>query len=251
LEDEAGLSLARDADKVGRVHRVATPTAEQILNAFNELGTRTSVATFFGVHRSTISRWTEELDIHPELRPEIPISQLLSSELSDSSNRVKVAQWVADEASISVAYHSRYGTTALLVAGAMNDINAMKSIATGLGVEIVSGSVPQQGRLPMHVIRLQGARAYCLLGLVSNELTGLKALEANAALSYFPPSGIVDGKVTTDAYMVPEWRRFARETTEAWNRKRRNKLSSAEIDGIVESWILNRTARARRGLAKH
>jgi len=80
------------------------------------------------------------------------------------------------------------------------------------------------------------------------ELTGLKRLEAEAALNFFPPSGIVKGKVTTDVYMGTVWRHFARESVEVWNRKRRSKLSTLQLDDIVEAWIQNRTARARRGL---
>jgi hypothetical protein len=138
-----------------------------------------------------------------------------------------------------------------MLEGAMNDNGAMEAIAKETEVAIISGAVPASGRLPTHIIEVQGARAYSLLGLVSEELTGLKALEAKAALAFFPPSGIVKGKLTTDVYMGTVWRQFARESAEVWNRKRRSKLSSLEVDEMVEAWILNRTARARRGLSEH
>jgi hypothetical protein len=130
----------------------------------------------------------------------------------------------------------------------MNDDGAMSAIANELGVSIISGAAPPRGRLPTHVLKLQGARAYSLLGLLRRELTGLKALEANAALAFFPPSGIVKGKVTTDVFMAPVWERFARQSVDRWNSKRRSKLSGAQADEIVEAWVMNRTARARRGL---
>jgi hypothetical protein len=232
------------------VNRIPVPTAERILDAFQELGTRASVATFFGVSRWTIDRWNKKLNLHPELRPEIPINQLLSSLLSDPTSRVRVAQWIVDEASISVAYNLRFGTSSPMVVGAMNDTAAMQVIAKQLGVTVISGAVPQKGRLPTHIVKVQGARAYSLLGVLSTELTGLKALEAEAALAFFPPTGIVKGKLTTDVYMGAVWRRFARESAEVWNANRKRKLSQLQIDEMVEAWVLNRTARARRGLSR-
>jgi hypothetical protein len=241
-EDPAPLDSGRVSSQS------SNPTPEQIMEAFHVLGTKTSVATFFGVSRRTVDRWVESFNLIPELRPEIPINQFLSSLLSDLASRVRVAQWIVDEASISVAHNSRYDTSSLLVTGAMNDNRAMDAVAEELGVTIISGGRPQEGRLPTHIIKIQCARAYGLLSILCNELTGLKAVEAKAALSFFPASGLVRGKTTTDAYMAADWRRFATESFAVWNSKRRNKLSSVEIERMVEAWILNRTARARRGL---
>jgi hypothetical protein len=158
--------------------------------------------------------------------------------------------WIVDEAAISVAFSLRANTTSLLIAGAMNDYRAIAAISSELGVSIGSGGAPAEERLPMHVLRVQGARAYSILTLLSTELTGLKALEASAALAYFPPSGIVKGKLTTDVFMTPIWRQFARQSVETWNSKRSNKLTTIQLEKIVEAWVLNRTARARRGLTQ-
>lgn len=234
--------------KAEQARKVVTPADKEILSAFEELGTQTSVARFFRVSRRTLTRWTEELGLHPELRPEIPIGQILSGLLTDPSIRVRIAQWIVDEASITVAHSLRYDTTSLLVVGAMNDYGAMEAIATELGATIMSGPSPKKARLPTHVIKVQGVRAYSLLGLLSMDLTGLKALEAKAALSFFAPSGIVKGKLTTDVFMTDVWRQFARRSAEAWNKKRRVKLTSQQIEDLIEAWIQNRTARARRGL---
>jgi translation initiation factor 1 (eIF-1/SUI1) len=227
------------------------PHPEQLQEAFQRLGTVTAVARVYGVSRWTVYRWTKKLNLEPELRPEIPIHHLLSGLLSEKVVRTRVAQWIVDEASISIAYNSRTGTTSLMLAGAMNDDSAMDAIAQALDVRVGSGATPPKGRLPMHTIRIQGPKAYGLLGLVLKELTGLKAMEAKVALSFFPPSGIVKGKLTTDVYMGTVWRQFARESVEEWNRRRRKKLSLVQIEEIVEAWILNRTARARRGLIQH
>lgn len=229
---------------------VSPPPSERILEAYHELGTQTSVATFFGVSRRTVTRWTQRLNLKPEMRPEIPINQVLSDLLSTPAARARVAQWISDEASITVAHSRQSGRTSLMVEGAMNDDGAIDVIAEQLGARVISGATPPKGRLPTHIVKLQGVRAYCLLSLLSDDLKGLKALESRAALSFFPSSGVIRGKLTTDVYMGTVWRQFARQSVEAWNERRRTKLSQTQLDDMVEAWIQNRTARARRGLDK-
>jgi hypothetical protein len=168
----------------------------------------------------------------------------------DSAAKMKIARWIVDEGSITQVYNLRTNSSSLLVAGAMNDYGAIQPVARALGITTQSCSIPQKGRLPMHSIRVQGAKAYALLGLLAEELVGLKAGEARAALSFFPACGLVKDKVTTDVYMGEVWREFARESVEAWNEKKRNKLTPRQVDDIVEAWVLNRTARARRGLSR-
>jgi hypothetical protein len=227
------------------------PSAEQILKAFDELGTQSSVARFFGVSRRTVERWVRRLDLRPNLRPEIPLNQLLSLSFSDPAVRARVAQWIVDEASITAAYSRRLDTSSLMVIGAMNDNNTMEVIARELGVQVFSGTEPVRNRLPTHVIKVQGPKAYGLLGILSRELTGLKASEAKAALAFLPPSGLVKGKLTTDVFMGEVWERFAKECVEAWNKKRREKKTPDQLKGIMDAWVQNRTARARRGLIQN
>jgi hypothetical protein len=229
---------------------LAAPSPEKILQAFQELGTQSSVAIFFGVSRRTVERWLAKYDLQPETRPEIPISQLLSIILADPVVRARIAQWIVDEASISIAYNARFDTSTLIVVGAMNDSRAMGLIADVLEVAVTPGAEPQEGRLPMHIVKVQGARAYCLLRMLSEELIGLKALEAEAALSFFPKTGVVKGKVTTDLYMNNAWREFATESVEKWNKKKRIARSSERERSIVEAWMKNRMSRARRGLGR-
>ena len=238
-----------EASSNGRLtpDRSSIPTPEMLLEAFQSLGTIVAVASSFGVSRRTVNRWTRKFGLEPELRPQLRVKRLLSSLLADAVLRTRIAQWIVDEASISVAYNSRTNSTALLVVGAMNDISAMESIAQILSVKLCAGTKPQEGRLPMHILRVQGMKAYCLLGLIMEELTGLKALEGEAALAFFPPVGFMKGKLTTDVYMVGVWRQFARQSIDVWNAKRRNKLSPQQLDDLVEAWMRNRTTRAKRG----
>lgn len=230
--------------------RSSIPSPEVLLDAFQSLGTTVAVASSFGVSRRTVYRWTRKLGLQPESRPEVKVERLLSSLLTEVVKRTRIAQWIVDEASISVAYNSRTDSTSLLVAGAMNDVSAMESIAQILSVNLCVGTKPQEGRLPTHILRVQGMKAYSLLGLIMEELTGLKALEAKAALAFFPPGGFIKGKLTTDVYMVGAWRQFARQSTDVWNAKRRTKLSEQQLDDLVEAWILNRITRARRGISQ-
>jgi|GEM_PF-2082159 hypothetical protein len=230
--------------------RSSIPTPEVLLEAFQSLGTIVAVASSFGVSRRTVNRWTRKFGLKPELRPQLRVKRRLSSLLAEAISRTRIAQWIVDEASISVAYNSRTNSTSLLVIGAMNDTGAMEFIAQILSVKLCAGAKPKEGRLPTHILRVQGMKAYCLLGLIMEELTGLKALEAKAALAFFPPVGFIKGKLTTDVYMVGVWRQFATESIDVWNAKRRNKLSPQQLDDLVEAWMRNRTARAKRGISQ-
>ena len=226
------------------------PSSEQILKAFDNLGTQSSVAVFFGVSRRTVERWTKKLNIQPKRRPEVPITQLISTSLSSPEARTRVAQWIVDEASITVAYNRRFDTTSLMVIGAMYDSKTMELIAQDLDVKVFSGTEPIFSRLPTHVIKVQGPKAYSLLGLLSRELTGLKASEAKAALAFFPVSGLLRGRVTTDLFMESVWKEFAIECVESWNRRRKEKKAPDQLQGMIDAWMHNRVARARRGLTK-
>jgi hypothetical protein len=155
-----GSNASRQAAQFPNPVKVAgltIPAREKILQAFQELGTVTAVARFFGVSRRTIDRWTRRLNLQPELRPEVPISRQMRDLLSEPVARIKVAQWIADEGSISVAYDCRSDSTSLLVAGAMNDNAAVEAIAQVVAVRVAPGPVPISGRLPMHPH--QGSRA--------------------------------------------------------------------------------------------
>jgi len=161
-----------------------------------------------------------------------------------------VAQWIVDEASITVAYNRRFDTTSLMVIGAMYDSKTMELIAQDLDVKVFSGTEPIFSRLPTHVIKVQGPKAYSLLGILSRELSGLKASEAKVVLTFFPTSGLLRGKVTTDQFMESVWKEFAIECVESWNRRRKDKKAPDQLQGIIDAWIHNRVARARRGLTK-
>ncbi|MDV3278632.1 MAG: hypothetical protein LYZ69_09260 [Nitrososphaerales archaeon] len=98
----------------------------------------------------------------------------------------------------------------------------------------------------MGAVKVHAAKAYALLEVLGNRLSGLKAMEAKAALNFFPRSGSVRGRHTTDEFLVPVWREYAHEALKAWNSKRRVKLGETQIGEWAASWLEGRIKRARR-----
>ncbi len=79
----------------------------------------------------------------------------------------------------------------------MNDYGAMEAIAQieSRGHHVCLDRVSKKARLPTHVIRVQGVRAYSLLGLIIEELTGLKALKQKRLFPSFRLRDSVKGKL--------------------------------------------------------
>jgi hypothetical protein len=75
-------------------------------------------------------------------------------------------------------------------------------------------------------------------------------MEAKAALLFFLPSGSLRGRHTTDEFLVPVWRVFAKAILKAWSARRRQKLTVDEIRGMTETWVEGRFKRARRFIDK-
>ncbi|HEV2226614.1 MAG TPA: hypothetical protein VGR56_07410 [Nitrososphaerales archaeon] len=92
------------------------------------------------------------------------------------------------------------------------------------------------------------AKAYALLENLLPYMAGLKLLEARAALSFFPRSGIVSGRHTTDEFMGQIWREFAISSLEKWNARRRKKLTDSELANMAKTWLEGRIRRARRAI---
>jgi len=84
------------------------------------------------------------------------------------------------------------------------------------------------------------------LEVIAPHLEGLKAMEAKAALQFFPPSGRLRGRHTTDEFLLPVWKDFALNTLSSWNSRRRVKIRQEEILVRAEKWVEGRTRRARR-----
>jgi len=224
------------------------PPAALVLKAFEDLGTFVAVSNAFGVDRNTVSRWVRAYGLDVKSRPEVRLSNAIRSRLTESKGEERVGQWLMDEGSVSVAYLKSRGLTCLLVCGSMCDYAVLAQISAALGTSIGSSKVPGPRTLPMGAIRVQSAKAYALLQALRGHLVGLKAMEANAALEFFPPLGVLRGRHTTDEFLAPVWREFAIETLMQWNLRRRQTLSSEELKALACTWVEGRIRRARRFL---
>jgi hypothetical protein len=227
--------------------RIQVPPPKEVLTkAFDELGTQTAVAAAFGVARQTVKHWAGLSDIHVTSRPEAGLRTLMRQRLASDLDKCKISQWLMDEGSVSVAYFAYGDYTILLVCGSMGDFDVLSSISSIVGTPITSSKAPSITTLPMGAIRVQSARAYALLETILPFLVGLKAKEAEAALSFFPPSGLLRGRHTTDEFLAGTWGEYARKNLLAWNMKRRVRFSEEKIGVIAKAWVEGRIRRARR-----
>jgi hypothetical protein len=98
----------------------------------------------------------------------------------------------------------------------------------------------------MGAVRVEGPRAYALLQAVLPKLLGLKKSEAEEALAFFPSTGRMKGRHTTDEFLLPIWKRFAIDTLRQWNSRRREKHTDTELNDLARTWVEGRIRRARR-----
>jgi hypothetical protein len=222
------------------------PPRRLLLEAFDEFGTRAAVASAFGVSREVVKRWEEKYEMEIVPRPEAGLSSAIKRRLEGDSERCRVAQWIMDEGSISVAYFKRGDYTMLIVCGSMNDYEVLGLISDILDARITSSKAPGPTTLPMSAIRVQSGRAYALLEVIGPYLAGLKAMEAKAALEFFPSSGLLRGRHTTDEFFVPIWEGFSLQVLKSWNSRRRTKMLDEEIVARSVKWVEGRVRRARR-----
>ena len=230
----------------GERRTVKDPPPAILKTAFDELGTHLAVAGAFGVDRRVVRRWLRDSGMKVISRPEVKYGGLVQQRLSSIEDQNKVAQLLMDEGSVSVAYFPRTDRTILLVCGSMNDYDVLRRISQVLGVAITSSKAPTQRTLPMGAVRAQGARAYVLLESLLPWLVGLKGLEAAGALRFFPRSGLISGRHTTDEFLASVWWGFARKSLSEWNSRRRAKATESELEGWAKSWVEGRVRRARR-----
>lgn len=247
--------LPRFADSIvvkvfpsGQRRTIKDPPASLLRTAFDELGTNVAVARAFGVTRRVVKRWTEDCGLGVVSRPEVRYANSVRARLSIGEDQEKVAQWLMDEGSVSVAYFGPTDSTILLVCGGMNDFDVLSQIGRVLGVPITSSRLPSLTTLPMGAVRVQGPRAYALLQALVPRLLGLKELEAREAMRFFPPSGKVKGRHTTDEFLSNVWLEHARKSLFEWNSRRRVKLGSEELEARAKAWVEGRIRRARRFL---
>jgi hypothetical protein len=233
--------------KLGGYRRtLPMPARERLRKAFLDLGTQTAVADFFNVTRPTILKWATRYSISVESRPEILRAKRLTSLLSDPRDRVRVAQWLVDEGSISTSYDAKNDNTFLTVSGAMVDIDTLNVVGRILGSNVNCERYPSHlGWLPMSCTKLRSAEAYALLKSLRGELLGLKAMEAVAALAYFPASGYLPGRHTTDEFLLPVWKLYSSRVVTEWNKKRRLQLTEDQLERMAKAWVSSRVKRAR------
>jgi hypothetical protein len=222
------------------------PPPETVLKAFDELGTHNAVAAAFGVSRQVVKRWVSQYGLSVISRPEIRHGNFVKMCLVDRSDRIRVAQWIMDEGTVGVTYFPRNDTTSLLVCGNMNDCDAIRVISSILQMPPVCTRSSRLATLPLQGVRMPSSKAYVLLEILLAEMQGLKAMEARAALSFFPRTGIISGRHTTDEFMVPVWKEFAINTLRSWSARRRQKLSEVEMKDMAREWVEGRIRRARR-----
>jgi hypothetical protein len=242
----------------GSIHVNTYPSGERRIDgdpprslleaAFQELGTRAAVAHAFGVSRDVVKRWVTGYQMTTVSRPEAALAANMKRRLSNEGDRRVVAQWIMDEGSISVAYFSRGDYTILIVCGSMNDYSVLALLSKILEVSITSSKSPSPTTLPMGAIRVQSARAYALLGELPPDLHGLKGQEARAALEFFPPSGLLRGRHTTDEFLLPAWKGFSMKTMFEWNSRRRVKTREDRLTQLADISVNARVRRARRFL---
>ncbi len=230
--------------------RIGRPPPKELLeDAFAVLGTQAGVAGAFGVTRFTVKRWARKYAIQPISRPEAGLASTMRQRLGDDRDKCKVAQWVMDEGSVSVAHFVRGDYTILLVCGSMNDYGVLSSISHILDTPITSSRAPGPTTLPMGAIRVQSARAYALLETILPYMVGLKANEAVAALKFFPSSGLLRGRHTTDEFLLPVWEHYSLDVLNRWNERRRVKITQDEVLARAQKWTEGRVKRARRFVA--
>jgi hypothetical protein len=226
--------------------KVPIPSREEITYLFGKLGTQRRVAECYDVSRATVLKWQRLLGLEIEYHSDIPRAQSIKVRLSKRIDRVRVAQWLCDEGSISTSYDSTNDNTYLAVSGQMVDCEVMEEIGRITNQNVNNGTVvPRLGWMPMGYVRLLSAEAYALLESIHSELLGLKRLEAEAALRFFPSCGLLHRRVTTDEFLKDAWRQFAELVVSHWNKKRQEPVSAELVKQMIDSWILSRTRRAR------
>ena len=222
------------------------PPSEVVQKAFEELGTHNAVAAAFGVTRHVVTRWISLYGINVVSKPEVRHANFVKKCLEKEIDRIRVAQWVTDEGSVGVTFMSRMDYTAMLVCGGMNDNDAILAISSILQTPFNCSRSGKSGTLPMLGVRMVSAKAYALLTILLPYMSGLRALEGKAALAFFPPSGTLRGRHTTDEFLIPVWREFADASLKSWNAKRRQSLPDNELKAMARDWVNGRIRRARR-----
>lgn len=93
------------------------PSGDDILAAFARVGTFNRVAASFGFSRRKLSRLVAKYNLRVQSNFFLFRALEMEKHLGAEIDRVRVAQWITDEGSISVDYFSRTDKTILVVSG--------------------------------------------------------------------------------------------------------------------------------------
>jgi DNA-binding XRE family transcriptional regulator len=210
------------------------------------LGTQAEVAKFFDVSRATVWKWQKGLGLLIDYHPEVPRAKIVRGYLTKAVDRVRIAQWLCDEGAISTSYDLINDNTYLTVSGCMTDVHVLDKLGEIIHERVNNQTkIPRFGWMPLSFVKVHSAEAYALLLAIKNELVGLKRMEAEAALSFFPASGYLKGRHSTDEFMMNTWRNYAESVVSHWSIRKQAPITTAEKEKLVESWIANRVRRAR------
>ncbi len=204
------------------------------------------VAKFFDVSKPTVLKWQRELAVNVEYHPEIPRAKAIKCYLRKQSDRTRVAQWICDEGRISTIHDSELDETFLIVGGNMTDVEVLKRIAEILHEKATrdTGS-PHPRWLPVSAVKVRSAEAYALLQAIHEELVGLKKMEAEAALGFFPQTGFLRGTHPTAEFMTSVWKAHGRNVIAEWNRRNPAPVSPAQEGLLLKTWLSNRLRKGK------
>ncbi|HEV2227059.1 MAG TPA: hypothetical protein VGR56_09695 [Nitrososphaerales archaeon] len=153
---------------------------------------------------------------------------------------------MCDEGAISTSYDLKNDNTYLTVGGGMTDVHVLGKLGEIIHERVKNQTkTPRFGWMPLSYIRIHSAEAYALLLTIKNELVGLKRMEAEAALRFFPASGYLKGRHSTDEFMLKAWRKYADSVISRWSLRKPAPLTTVEKKRLVESWMEKRIRRAR------
>lgn len=105
--DKYGKSIQITVYSSGERRVSVDPPCAVLREAFDELGTHKAVASAFGVSRSVVKRWIGRCQMNVKSHPETRLAAWMERRLKSDLDKERLAQWIMDEGSISVAYFSR------------------------------------------------------------------------------------------------------------------------------------------------
>lgn len=128
----------------------------------------------------------------------------------------------------------------------MTDVAVLRAIAEILHKRVTRDTgKPHPGWLPLSAVKVRSAEAYALLQAIRKELIGLKKMEAEAALEFFPSTGFMKGRHPTAEFLTSAWVRYGSTVIAEWNRTSPNPVSAAQESLLLKIWLRNRMRKGK------